>query len=50
MKDVFARCHENTDVQVYTLTIVHCCPVTVNIRAIATYDIPQSAISISMHV
>jgi hypothetical protein len=37
MKDVFARCHEKTDVQVYTLTIVHYCPETVNIRAIATY-------------
>jgi hypothetical protein len=39
MKDVFARCHEKTDVQVCTLTIVHCCPVAVNIRAIVTYAI-----------
>ncbi len=40
MKDVFARCHKKTDVQVCTLIIVYYCPVTVNIRAIA----------ISMHV
>jgi hypothetical protein len=28
MKDVLARCHKKTDVQVCTLTIMHCCPVT----------------------
>ncbi len=51
MKDVFARCHEKTDVQVCTLTIMHCCPVTVNICAIATSaTFLQSAISVSMHV
>jgi hypothetical protein len=50
MKDVFMRCHEKTDVQVCTLTIVHYRPVTVNIRAITTYaTFVQSAISISMH-
>jgi hypothetical protein len=48
MKDILARCHKKTDVQVCTLTIMHCCPVTVNIRAIATYaTFLQSAISIS---
>ncbi len=51
MKDVLARCHKKTDVQVCTLTNMHCCPVTVNIRAIATYAIfLELAISISMHV
>jgi hypothetical protein len=34
MKDVFARCHKKTAVQVYTLTIMHNCPVTENINAI----------------
>ncbi len=29
MKDIFARCHEKTAVQVCTLTIMHCCLVTV---------------------
>ncbi len=49
MKDVLVRCHKKTDVQVCTLTIMHCCPVTVNIRAIATYAIfLQLATSISM--
>jgi hypothetical protein len=33
MKDVFTRCHKKTTVQVCTLTIVHCCLVTVNIHA-----------------
>jgi hypothetical protein len=33
MKDVFTRCHEKTTVQVCTLTIMHCCFVTVNIHA-----------------
>ncbi len=33
MKDVFARCHKKTAVQVCTLTIMHYCPVTVNIDA-----------------
>ncbi len=33
MKDVFARCHEKTAVQVCTLTIMHYCSVTVNIHA-----------------
>ncbi len=51
MKVVFARCHKETNVQVCTLTIVHCNIVTVNIRAIATYAIfQQSAVSIPMHV
>ncbi len=51
MKDIFARCHKKTAVQVGTLTIVHYCPVTVNIPAIATYaTFLQLAISISMHV
>jgi hypothetical protein len=51
MKDVPAKCHKKTDVQVCTLTIMHCYPVTVNIRAIATYaTFLQLAISISMHV
>jgi hypothetical protein len=31
MKDVFARCHKKTAVQVCTLTIMHYCSVTVNI-------------------
>ncbi len=30
MKDVFARCYEKTAVQVCTLTIMHCCLITVN--------------------
>ncbi len=30
MKDVFARCHKKTAVQVSTLTIMHCCLITVN--------------------
>jgi hypothetical protein len=42
MKDVFARCHKKTDVQVCTLTIVYYCLVTVNIRAIATVLTPPS--------
>jgi hypothetical protein len=51
MKDVFTRCHKKTTVQVCTLTIVHYCPVTVNIHTIATYaTFLQLAISISMHV
>ncbi len=51
MTDVLARCHKKNDVQVCTLTIMHCCPVTVNIRAIATYaTFLQLATSISMHV
>jgi hypothetical protein len=52
MKDVLARCHKKTDVQVCTLTIMHCCPVTVNIHAIATFvaNFLQLATSISMHV
>jgi hypothetical protein len=37
MKDVLARCHKKTDVQVCTLTIVYYCLTTVNIHAIATY-------------
>jgi hypothetical protein len=37
MKDVLARYHKKNDVQVCILTVMHCCPVTVNIRAIATY-------------
>jgi hypothetical protein len=37
MKDILARCHKKTDVQVCTLTIVYYCPVTVNICALATY-------------
>jgi hypothetical protein len=37
IKDILVRCHKKTDVQVCTLTIMHCCPVTVNIRSIATY-------------
>jgi hypothetical protein len=31
MKDVFAKCHMKTAVQVCTLTIMHYYPVTVNI-------------------
>jgi hypothetical protein len=51
MKDILARCHKKTDGKVCTLTIMHCCPVTVNICAIATYvTFLQLAISISMHV
>ncbi len=51
MKDVLARCHKKTDVQVCALTIMHCCPVTVNIRPIATYaTFLQLATSISMHI
>jgi hypothetical protein len=51
IKDVLARCHKKTDVQICTLTIMHCCPVTVNIRAVATYaTFLQLATSISMHV
>jgi hypothetical protein len=51
MKDVLARCHKKTDVQVCTLTITYCCPVTVKIRAIATYaTFLQSVNFISMHV
>jgi hypothetical protein len=38
MKDVLARCHKKTDVQVCTVTIMHCCPVTVKIRAIPFYN------------
>jgi hypothetical protein len=46
-----ARCYKKSDVQVCTLTIMQCCPVTVNIRAIATYaTFLQLATSISMHV
>ncbi len=37
VKDVLMRYHKKTDVQVCTLTIIHCCPITVNIRVIATY-------------
>jgi hypothetical protein len=39
MKDVLARCHKKTDVQVYTsISVLYIyCPVTANIRAIATY-------------
>jgi hypothetical protein len=33
MKDIFARCHEKTAVQVCTLTIMHYCPITVDIHA-----------------
>jgi hypothetical protein len=33
MNNVFVRCHEKTAVQVCTLTIMHYCPVTVNIHA-----------------
>jgi hypothetical protein len=29
MKDVLGRCHKNTDVQVCTLTIMHCCLVSI---------------------
>ncbi len=51
MKDVLARCYKKTDVQVCTLTMMHCCPVTVNIRTIVTYaTFLQLANSISMHV
>jgi hypothetical protein len=51
MKDILARRHKKTNVQVCTLTIMHCCPVTVNIRTIATYaTFLQLATSISMHV
>jgi hypothetical protein len=51
MKDVLTRCHKKTDVQVCTLTIMHCFPVTVNIRAIATYaTFLQLATSSSMHI
>ncbi len=51
MKDVLARCHKKNDVQVCTLTIMHCCPVTVNIRAIATYvAFLRSKISISVYM
>jgi hypothetical protein len=32
MKDVFARCHEKTAVQVCTLIIMRCCLVTANIH------------------
>jgi hypothetical protein len=50
MKDVLARCHKKTDVQVCTLTIMHCFSVTVNTRAIATYaTFLRSEISISVH-
>ncbi len=31
MKDVLARCHKKTAVQVCTLTIMHYCPVTVKL-------------------
>jgi hypothetical protein len=34
MKDVFARCHEKTAVQVFTLTIMHYYLVTENTRAL----------------
>jgi hypothetical protein len=37
MKDVFARCHEKNAVQVCTLPIKHCCPVTVNIHTMIAY-------------
>jgi hypothetical protein len=37
MKNVFARCHTKTAVQVCTLTTVHYYPINVNIHAIATY-------------
>jgi hypothetical protein len=37
MKDVFARCHEKTAVQECTLTIIHYCPVAVNIHAMIAY-------------
>jgi hypothetical protein len=51
MKDIFARCHKKTDVQVCTLTIIYYCSVTVNIQAIATYaTFLRSAIFISMYV
>jgi hypothetical protein len=33
MKDIFVRCHKKTTVQVYTLTTMHYCLVTVNIDA-----------------
>jgi hypothetical protein len=38
MKDVFARCHEKTAVQACTLTIMHCCLVTVNTDAMIACD------------
>ncbi len=51
MKDILARCHKKTDVQVCTLTLMYCCPVTVNICAIATYaTFLQSTIVVSVHV
>ncbi len=51
MKEVLARCHKETDVQVCTLTITHRCPLTVNIHATATYATAlQSGDFISMHV
>ncbi len=51
MKDVFVRFHKKTAVQVCTLTIVHYCSVTVNIRTVATYaTFLQLAIPVSMHV
>jgi hypothetical protein len=37
LKDVFARCYEKTAVQVCTLTIMHYCPVTVNIHAMIAH-------------
>ncbi len=37
MKGVFARCNKKTAVQVCTLTIMHYCPVTVNINAMIAY-------------
>jgi hypothetical protein len=33
MKDVFARCHEKTAVQVCTLIIMHYYPIPVNVNA-----------------
>jgi hypothetical protein len=32
MKDIFARCHKKTDVQVCTLTIMHCRLMSVRIH------------------
>jgi uncharacterized membrane protein len=41
MKDVFVRCHKKTAVPVCTLTILHCCLVTVNI-ALLQHMLPSN--------
>jgi hypothetical protein len=42
MKDVFARCHKKTAVQICTLTIMHCCLISVRINVYDLLVLPSS--------